>query len=298
MPGHLICILCATLIWLGPAMAEDGSANSQPLPDYVTPLTAGEPVWLQGEEGTFLALHQPETTGTPQGGAIIIPTVGTHADWPRVISPLRRALPAYGWATLAIAPPADSAVDPAWHASIDARLAAAVTFFKQRGIKNIAVVGHGAGAAATAVALAGPTAPTVSAFVAISMGLPTPASEQLYRPGLLQQIKVPVLDIYGSRDLPEVTRHASHRTGAARRRGTQAAEAQEFDPLRRSAAARIPLSEQSGYIAYRQMALTGADHFFNGYDHVLTKRIAGWLHKHAAGAIAAPSLSPKTAGRR
>src|SRR3569832_433626 len=127
----------------------------------------------------------------------------------------------------------------------------------------------------------------IAGFVAVGMGLPLNSGETPYRPELLEQIAVPVLDIYGSRDSDAAMQEAGRRTEAARKGGALVHRGQQLDPLRRSATARFPVSEQSGYITYRQMELAGADHFFTAYDHVLTKRIAGWLRKHATG-VAVP----------
>jgi hypothetical protein len=48
-----------------------------------------------------------------------------------------------------------------------------------------------------------------------------------------------------------------------------------------SAMARLPTTEQNGYIAYRQLELMGADYRFRGAEPTLVKRVAGWLKKHA-----------------
>ena len=175
-----------------------------------------------------------------------------------------------------------------------ARIDAAVALLEKQGLKNIVIVGHDVGAAVAAAALAGVKNGKIAGFVAVGMGLPLNSGETPYRPELLEQIAVPVLDIYGSRDSDAVTQEAARRAEAARKGGALVHRGQQLDPLRRSATARFPVSEQSGYITYRQMELAGADHFFTAYDHVLTKRIAGWLRKHATG-VAVPRASSSDA---
>ena len=69
----------------------------------------------------------------------------------------------------------------------------------------------------------------------------------------LEKIRLPVLDLYGSRDLDTVLRSAQTRSAAARK------------------------AENT---AYRQTEVEGADHFFLGMDDELTRRIYGWLKSH------------------
>lgn len=55
---------------------------------------------LQADGDPFIALYLEERTGKPQGGVLILPDIGQHAQWPEVVAPLREALPDYGWASL------------------------------------------------------------------------------------------------------------------------------------------------------------------------------------------------------
>lgn len=64
-----------------------------------------------GSEDVFLALWQPANTPKPRGVLIIVPSEGETADWPRVVAPLRRALPEHGWHTLSLTP-TDAMADP------------------------------------------------------------------------------------------------------------------------------------------------------------------------------------------
>lgn len=60
---------------------------------------------LTGAQEKFLAFWQPADQATPRGAVIILPSDGENANWPNVIGPLRRALPRYGWSTLALTLP-------------------------------------------------------------------------------------------------------------------------------------------------------------------------------------------------
>jgi alpha/beta superfamily hydrolase len=66
----------------------------------------------------------------------------------------------------------------------------------------------------------------------------------------LEKLRIPVLDLYGSRDLESVTGSAKKRLSAANKGGNE---------------------------KYRQLAVEGADHFFVGLEQDLTRRVYGWL---------------------
>ena len=276
------------------AAPKDTPAVENPL---IAGLSVGRAEWLAAAGERFLALYVEADAGQPQGGIILLHGMGAHPDWPAVMHPLRRALPGYGWATLSIQLPAPAQnanreweLNPIFEAGA-ARIEAAALFLEQQGLRNIVVIGYDLGGAVAAKALAGVKNGKVQAFVAVGLGLPPHSAAAPYRPGLFEQIGVPVLDIYGSRDLDSVLQEAPARARAARKGGAATYRSQQLDPLKRSATARIPMSEQSGYIAYRQIEVTGADHYFTGSDPSLIKRIAGWLKKHAAGAAVRPRSS-------
>jgi pimeloyl-ACP methyl ester carboxylesterase len=60
---------------------------------------------LQTGSDAFLALWKPANTSEPKGVVIIIPGAGETADWPQVISPLRKKLPDAEWSSLSITLP-------------------------------------------------------------------------------------------------------------------------------------------------------------------------------------------------
>ena len=62
-------------------------------------------VWL-GEEGAeFLAIYGMDNTGSPQGALIILHDESHQPEWPIIITPLRKELPNFGWATLSLSIP-------------------------------------------------------------------------------------------------------------------------------------------------------------------------------------------------
>ena len=58
--------------------------------------------WLGSTDSSFIAIFNRHKGEEEKGAAIILHSVGGHADWPEVVSPLRNMLPEFGWATLSI----------------------------------------------------------------------------------------------------------------------------------------------------------------------------------------------------
>ena len=61
-----------------------------------------ELLWLETINNSFLALFNSLNSEETKSAVIILHSIGGHADWPEVISPLRKMLPKLGWATLSI----------------------------------------------------------------------------------------------------------------------------------------------------------------------------------------------------
>lgn len=275
-------IASGMLILAGNSYAAENApeqAAAQP-PTELSP-KSGRVEWLESEQKKFLVIYTEAATRTPLGGVIIVPGLGAHPDWPGVVASLRRDLPDYGWTTLSIQPPeAPDQLD--YTTSLDAmidetqrRIQAGVKYLHDRGITPIALIGHGLGAAMAAAYLATDKAPGISALVGIGMHKPSKAKTERYNPEILQQIMLPVLDIYGSLDIAEVKAFAKARAIAAKKRG---ASKQVTPPPETSTAA----LKDSGY-NYRQVEIVGADHVFTGYEHLLVRRTGGWLKRYAAG---------------
>ena len=228
-----------------------------------------------------------------------MPPMGSHPDWPAVISPLRTRLPDYGWTTLSIQLPAlraDAGVGeyvPLFPAA-RARIAAAVDLLQQRGAHNIVLVGYGLGALMGADFLAeqGGTA-GVTALVAVSMVSYPDLDPGLNAAKLIEKVPVPILDIYASRDLDAVLDFNTARTRAARIAAAAAAASNDVGAYLDSTTAQPGLYGTPGHIAYRQIGLAGTDHGYSGLEASLVKRIAGWMNHHARGVEKNTLADPK-----
>ena len=217
----------------------------------------GESITLKGGGNEFLAIHTAASTPKALGGVILAHGRGANPDWNDVIQPLRIGLPEHGWETLSLQMPlaaADAAPD-AYEALIPEafpRLTAASEMLNQQGTRNQVVIGHSLGARMVVGWLAQDPPPSVRAGVLVGLAVGPDEAGTLKA---LERIKIPLLDIYGSRDLDSVMDSAPARAAAARRGGNP---------------------------DYRQLEIAGADHFFRGQETLLLARVRAWLARVAA----------------
>jgi pimeloyl-ACP methyl ester carboxylesterase len=256
--GFWFCCLVGCLSWgLAVAAGADLARERRLRAQIEAEVRVGESVNLQTGGLDFLAVHTPATSAKTRGGVILLHGLGANPEWSSVVQPLRTQLPGHGWETLAVQLPLAAADAPpeAYLALIPEalpRLAFAVEFLKSRDVKQVAILGHDLGARTALEWLARDDVPKeIRALVVIGLGGDTRKPD----PGLLEalkRVKVPVLDLYGSRDLAPVLAGVQQRAAAAR-----AADHKD----------------------YRQLEIEGADHFFTGVTDTLVMRVRAWLAK-------------------
>lgn len=256
----------------------------------ITGTDAHERISLDSNGVRFQALYRPDTSGYPRGGAIILPPLNAHPDWPGVVHLLRTTLPEFGWSTLSLQLPtlSNAAVSIADYdqelPEIARRIETAVRYFNSKGIGNIALIGKGVGASAAAGYLASAQGTQIQAFVGISMrGIDDNRDSWLYSPNSLSKLSLPVLDIYGSLDYRDVINSVKARGKAARQAGLDSASRIRLGAFQNSATAESAQTRRAGYIAYRQISLSGADGHYSDSESYLVKRVIGWLKQHAGG---------------
>jgi pimeloyl-ACP methyl ester carboxylesterase len=220
------------------------------------PSLSGEAVWLEAGNSRFLALYTPSDAKLSLGGALILHDLGTHADWAEVIQPLRKHLTKHGWNSLALQlPTTDIKPDAASRLGLmelaSPRIQSAIDYFDPQQHPNLVVVGHGLGAAMALHHLAKQPDKRVNAIAIIGLSIdPDKASDPVSQ--AIGQIETPILDLYGSRDLPAVLA---------------------------TAAKRRQIASANGREGYRQERINGADHFFTGMQSSLQQRIHAWLKR-------------------
>jgi pimeloyl-ACP methyl ester carboxylesterase len=215
-------------------------------------------------QNTFFSLYLPHSGKKRRGGIILLHSAGAHPDWRQVINPLRTGLPDRGWATLSIALPSTAdhnQVTDSLTSSLNSalpRIEAAMDFLRSQSYADIVVIGHGLGSLmalnflqVNADTQTKDKRPVINAAVLISVsarGKDIPLNDA----GMIEKIKIPLLDIYGSRDIVQVRNDGKLRKSAALKAANK---------------------------MYRQYQMIGADHFFQGLENELNLYIHYWLKK-------------------
>jgi pimeloyl-ACP methyl ester carboxylesterase len=132
------------------------------------------------------------------------------------------------------------------------RVQTAITWLAARDMIPVTVIAHSRGCADILFYAATHDSAAVTSLVLVGANgryenLPDAASSL----GFLQDIKLPILDLYGEHDLEGVIKTA---------------------PERRKAAAGNP--------GYQQIMVPGADHFFDGKETSLLAAVTRWLDNH------------------
>ena len=242
-----------------PAVIQASNLNQESLiaGEIKQTLRQGKAIELTAGNLQFLAVYQETSLPAKKGGVIILHGTGQNPDSPGIIRIFRTGLSRSGWDTLSLQMPLaflnEDQTDPASLIQEAApRIGAATRFFSDKDNSNLAIVGFGLGADMAAGYLEKEADSSVFALGMISLNASQEATLQR-----LQNIKIPVLDIYGSRDLAAVISTADDRKRAV----MQKAENPHF----------------------RQIEMTGADPFYSGLESSVLGPVRGWLNKHDAG---------------
>ena len=235
----LLLLLAATL-----AQAQPDYAREQRWAEEITPgLVVGDAVYLTQKSGhKFLAVY----TGTakPRAAVIVVHGLGVHPDW-ALIGALRSGLADQGYTTLSVQMPvlaasAKSDDYPALFSDASERLQAAVAYLNSQGHHAVALVSHSMGSRMSNFFLARSPDNGIAAWASVGI-----SSGEFAEPA---KLRLPVLDIYGERDFPQVLKNAD-------------ARATTLKLLKGSA----------------QIEVAGADHYFAGSERELVRQVRLFL---------------------
>ncbi len=236
-------LLCAILALALPAAAQDYEREKRWAAEVVPNLVVGDAVRLKLPGGRdFLGLYAEARPA--RGTVLLVHGAGVHPDH-GLTGVLRVALTDAGYATLSLQMPvlkADARTEdyvPALFPEALWRIRSGVQWLQDRGQLKIFLLCHSLGCRMANVYYEETPAAPFAAWV--SVGILSP-----YRG--MGNVKVPVLDVYGEKDFPQVLRD---------------------DWRRRLALGAIPGS--------RQRMLPGADHYFTGMEGALAAEIRGFL---------------------
>ena len=225
-------------------LAQANYAREKRWADEISPgLVVGDAIYLAQKSGhKFLAIYT--TVPQPRAAVIVVHGLGVHPDW-ALIGALRSGLADQGYATLSVQMPvlaADAKADayaPLFPDAAD-RLQTAVAFLKAKGHRKIAIASHSLGSRMSNFFLVGTPDHGVAAWISIGI-----VPGEFAEPG---KLRLPVLDIYGERDFPQVLQQAEARANVLR-------------TLRGAA----------------QIEVVGADHYFTGREGELTRQVKLFL---------------------
>ena len=231
------------LVLAGSAQAQDYEREKRWAAEILPGLVVGDVVQLKLPSGReFLGLY---TEGKPgQRAVLLVHGVGVHPDH-GIIGILRASLADRGYTTLSLQMPvqkSDATVDdyyPKVFPEAVARIQAGADWLKGKGHASLVLLSHSMGSWMSNVYYERTSQPPFAAW--ICMGLTGGF-------GGMGDVRVPVLDVHGEQDLPQVLR------AEGRRRGTLA-----------------------GITGSRQVKIAGADHHYNGRDRELAAAIVAFL---------------------
>jgi hypothetical protein len=236
------------------AFAADLAREKRLADEIVDMIIEGEPVWLNAGKHSFLSIYTPTTQRHPRGAVIILHGRGMHPDWADVAGPLRTGLPASGWHTLSLQMPVlekDAKYNDyvPLFAEAGPRIDAAIAYLRDTGVRHIVLTAHSCGAHMAMHWVTRQGDKNIDAYIGIGMGA-TDYGQPMKEAFPLVRMHVPVLDVYGSAEYPQVLNMAPDRLAAMRKAG----------------------NPQS-----RQISIPGADHYFHERNSDLLKAVAEWL---------------------
>jgi pimeloyl-ACP methyl ester carboxylesterase len=255
-------IVLALLMTSGTATASDREREKRWADQIVDGLIDGEAQWLKAQGHEFLGIYtEGANSDEIKGNVILLHGTGAHPDWPQVISPLRVGLAELGWNTLSLQMPLLSSEAKisefgVLFDEVEPRITAGIEFLKGQGSQHFIIIGHSLGATMASYYLVQHKGSAVEAFVGI--GMPSGnADSRMDNASSLAQIKIPVLDIYGSADSEDILKYS--------------------EDILKSPPARAAAAKKAGNEAYTQIRVEGADHFFNNKETELLKIVSDWL---------------------
>lgn len=239
------------------------TSNADAAPDYAREqrmaseirdtILDGEVIALNDGKQDFMAILTPAEQ--PRGAVIILHGRGYHPDWEDVAHPLRTGLAAKGWTTLSLQMPVLEKEAKYYDyvplfANADKRIDAGIAFLKQKGIAPIVLAAHSCGAHMAMNWVGNKGDGDIAAYIGMGMGA-TDYQQDMVQTFPLDKMKVPVLDVYGEKEYPQVINTAAERQN---------------------------LMQKAGNPHSKQMVLPEADHYFKEKGGELNAVVANWLN--------------------
>lgn len=235
-------------------VASDDKREAEFATDIQKTLNLGRAVWLETPEKKFLSLYTDTAKNPRHGVVILLHDTGGNPTQQAIIKPLRTFFPEHHWATLSIQLPvreAGAAVQDyyALFPEAKARFVAAINFAKTEKAEKIVVVGYGLGGLMASYSLSEKIA-DVNALVTVSLPVPETSDLTAQTLQFMPKLTLPMLDIYGALDLPNVVNSARER--------------QVMGKINSN---------------YQQIKIDNEGHLYLHDEGLLVKRIYSWIDK-------------------
>jgi len=239
-----------------PASGSDLEREKRMADEIVDAIIDGDAVDLPISKKTFLGIYTETEQEEAKGVAIILHGRGFHPDWQDAINPLRVGLPESGWNTLAIQMPVLEKQAkyydyvPIFPEAL-VRIESAIKYAREQGNKKVILIAHSCGAhmAMAWVEAEKQVDEKIDAYVGIGMGA-TDYKQPMLNVFPLDQLKVPVLDVYAEDDYPAVKNMAESRK---------------------------LLMDLAGNKKSKQMVIENSNHYYVDRGEALTQAISQWL---------------------
>ncbi len=240
-----------------PASASDLAREKRMADEIIDAIIDGEAVDLPISNKTFLGIYTEAEQEEANGVAIILHGRGFHPDWQDAINPLRVGLTESGWNTLAIQMPVlDKQAKyydyiPIFPEALP-RIESAIKYAREQGNKKIILIAHSCGAhmAMAWVAAEKQANKKIDAYVGLGMSA-TDYKQPMLDIFPLDQLKVPVLDVYAEDDYPAVKNMAESR--------------------------RL-LMDLAGNKKSKQVVIKDSNHYYVDRGEALTQVVSQWLN--------------------
>jgi len=242
--NRILAIVSLAFVLAAPlAQAQDYAREKRWASEVVPNLVVGDAVWLKEASGReFLGLYT--AVQGAKRAVLLAHGIGVHPNH-GVIGDLRVALADMGYATLSIQMPVERAdakasdYYPALFPQALERIGAGAAWLAAKGFARPVLLSHSLGSwMSESYFAATPEAP-FAAWVCLGRGGPF---------GDLDNVRVPLLDVYGRNDLPQVLRWSTQREHALQ-----------------------------AHAGSRQIVIAAADHFYTGREQMLAEQIRAFI---------------------
>ncbi len=253
MRGTLMFIVFILSLLSMSVNASDIDREKRLASEIIDGIMDGEAEFLKSGDHEFLGIYTEAEDA--KGSVVIMHGRGFHPDWSDVANPLRVGLAERGWNTLSIQMPVLEK-EAKYYDYVEIfpeaipRIDAAIDFLKEKTNKKIVLIAHSCSVHMTMAWVDAGHMRDVDGYIGIGMGA-VDYKQPMQKPFPLEQIKVPVLDVFGQDEYPAVKRGAPERLSAIKKAGNKKSD---------------------------QVTVPNANHYFTDQGEALLDVVSPWLN--------------------